>query len=89
VATATLPDDVRATVTWCLDQLPGQYRELDRTYDARHSDEVRRLVEALLGALRAAGARQAAEAVTLRLVAMHERLGIPSLGLKPGSKKAS
>ena len=92
VNAATLSDEARQTVAWCLDQLPKLYQELARTYDAKYSDDIRRLVQAILTQLsgpNTPGARRAADAVTLQVLAMHERLGIPTFGLKPGGKRKS
>src|SRR4051794_6436389 len=82
---AALPEGVRHTLAWCLGQLPPLYRELRRTYDSRHGDEIQRLVRGMLQALAGPGAAspdapRVAEAITGRLRAMHERLGIPRLG---------
>jgi hypothetical protein len=82
VDAADLPDEVRERAAWCLGRLPKLYRELAQTSEARFSDEIRRLVQALLVALSPASHRTA-EAVTLRLAALHERLGLPNLDLKP------
>jgi hypothetical protein len=90
VNSVPLPEEARHTADWCLAQLPELYGRLEQTSDARYMDEIRRLVQGLLVALKAipaAPARRAAEAVTLRFVAMHERLGIPSLDLKPPRRR--
>jgi hypothetical protein len=87
-----LTDEARQTVAWCMDQLPGLYGNLARTYDAKYSDDIRRLVQAILthlGAAKTPAARRAADAVTLQVLAMHERLGIPTLDLKPAGKRKS
>jgi len=83
--TTTLSEEKRHTVSWCLGQLPDLYESLKQTSDTRYIDEICRLVRGLLEALRAAsnpGARRSADAVALRLVAMHERLGLPNLDIK-------
>jgi hypothetical protein len=48
VNSATLADEVRRTVLWCLDQLQGRYRQLVETCDTWHSDEIVRLVQGML-----------------------------------------
>ncbi len=80
-----LTPDVLKTVTWCLDRLPGLYGEFVRTYESRYGDEIRRLVEGLLSYLGDAALRQA---VLDQLLAMHERLGFPSLSFATPKRKA-
>jgi hypothetical protein len=76
---ATLAEDARSTALWCLGRLPGLYQQFRETNNTRYGDEIQRLVNGLRGAL--AEDPTAREAVTDRLVAMHERLGIPALRL--------
>jgi hypothetical protein len=85
---ATLSVETRRTVLWGLDQLPPLYRDLDRTYDVRYRDSILRLVQGMLMKLQVQepgcpDAPEVAEGIVSHLKAMHERLGIPSLGLKP------
>jgi hypothetical protein len=71
-----LAPDVLTTVTWCLDRLPGLYSEFVQTYESRHGDEIRRLVDGLLAKVGKAALKQA---ILDHLLAMHEHLGIPAL----------
>jgi hypothetical protein len=73
VRAADLLDEKRHTVSWCLDQLPGLYREFARTNESRFGDEIRRLTGAALMSLD----EEAAAAVTAQLRALHARLGLP------------
>jgi hypothetical protein len=75
-----LPDETRHTVGWCLDQLPELCREFARTNESRYGDEIRRLTRAVLFSLGEAGA---GSAVVDQLQALHARLGLPGLVLKP------
>jgi len=86
VDAADLADEARRRAAWCLGRLPRLYRELARTSESRFSDEIRRLVQALLGALGPAS-RKSAEDITLRLAALHECLGLPDLNLKPARQR--
>jgi hypothetical protein len=77
---ADLPQDARQTALWCVRQLPGLYRDLARTYDSRHGDEILRLSRA--ASLKVSDLR-VAEAIRGQLVGLHERLGFGALDLKP------
>jgi hypothetical protein len=77
---AEMPADARQTALWCVRQLPGLYRDLARTYDSRHGDEILRLSKA--ASLKVPDA-SVAEAVREQLVGLHERLGFGALDLKP------
>ena len=77
---AEMPEDARQTALWCVKQLPGLYRDLARTYDSRHGDEILRLSRA--ASLKVTDPRLA-EAVREQLVGLHERLGFGRLDLKP------
>jgi hypothetical protein len=76
VAAARLSDEVRQSVAWCLDPLPGLYCEFFRTCESRYGDEIRRLVDAMLQKVADASARGT---ILDQLRAMHARLGIPFL----------
>lgn len=85
---ASLSAETRQGLLRALDQLPPLYRELDRTYDIRYRDGIARLVEGMLHRLgqedaTSPDAGKVAEELRAGLSAMHQRLGIPSLGLKP------
>jgi hypothetical protein len=77
---ADLPQDCRESALWCLGQLPELYRELARTYDSRHGDEILRLARALVLKV---GGHPVAEGVREHLLSLHERLGFGALDLKP------
>jgi hypothetical protein len=77
---ADMPEDARQTALWCIQQLPGLYRDLGRTYDSRHGDEILRLSRAASLKVPDAGV---AEAIREQLVGLHERLGFGKLDLKP------
>jgi hypothetical protein len=72
---ASLPDEPRATALQCLGQLPRLYQALCETCESRYADEIARLVQAVRTLV--AGVPGLAEALTARLRAMQERLGIP------------
>ncbi len=79
LATADLSEDTRQTTLWCLRQLPDLYRELARTYDSRHGDEIQRLTRAIFQKV---SVSPVGEAVREQLVGLHERLGFGALELK-------
>jgi len=85
---ASLSVETRQSVLRCIDNLPPLYRDLDRTYDIRYRDGIVRIVEHMLFTLRAKNpespdAGKVADGILSHLGAMHQQLGIPSLGLKP------
>jgi hypothetical protein len=81
---AKLSEEARVRALWCLEQLPALYRGLAETYESRYVDEISRLVSVMVGRLaEKTSDRPVAVAVEGRLRAMHERLGIPALSLKP------
>jgi hypothetical protein len=87
VSAATLSEDLRQGLLWCLDQLPGLYRELRQTCESRYTDEISRLVRVMLQRLAerdaaCPDAAKVAQVMALGLRAMHERLGIPRLDFK-------
>jgi hypothetical protein len=82
VEEADVAEAPRQAIAWCLRQLPRLYRELARTAESRYADEITRLARAMLKAL-AGGAPGVAEALVARLHALHGRLGLPALDLKP------
>jgi hypothetical protein len=77
---ADLPQDCRESALWCVGQLPELYRELARTYDSRHGDEILRLARGLMLKV---GSHPVAGAVRVQLLGLHERLGFGELDLKP------
>jgi len=79
VKKANLPAEVQTTVLWHMDKLPDLYQKLETTFESRFLDEILRHVH---GMLKTISVPSSIEAVTNRFRAMHERHGIPSLGLK-------
>lgn len=77
---ATLSADARRIATWSMEQLPKLYGNLLQAYDSRFADEILCRVQTLLKAL--GEQPDMAQAVSERLVAMHERLGLPKLAFK-------
>ncbi len=83
---ASLAEEARRTSLWCLDQLPPLYADFRRTYESRFGDSIFRLAQAILKRLAEKGTGDDAGRVGAVLVAelgsLHERLGLPALGLK-------
>ena len=77
---AAIAPESRQAALWCLQQLPGLYRQLGRTYDARHEEEIRRLAGAVL--LKVTGS-SVENAIRGHLVGLHCRLGFGALHLPP------
>jgi hypothetical protein len=77
---ADLADGVRLATKPYLDRLPGLYRDLALTYDVRCRQEIAGVVQRLVSYL---GQPAVREAVTDRLRAMQERLGIPGPDFRP------
>src|SRR4051812_17798839 len=82
VAGADVAEPSRQMVVGCLKQLPRLYRELARTFESRYADEITRLARAVLKVL-AESAPAVADALVARLHALHGRLGLRPLDLKP------
>jgi hypothetical protein len=89
VETADLSGEARPTALWCLGQLTRPYHELLRTQEQRFADAIQGLAQALLKNLSAHGGPAVAEALVSHLQALHERLGLRQLNLKPVSPVAS
>jgi hypothetical protein len=83
VAGVNLSNGDRQAVKSCLDRLPGLYQELAKTYDVRCRQEIAGVVQRLLAPLTQAAGPGPAEAITSRLRAMQERLGIPGPSFTP------
>ena len=75
-----LAEETRQAVGDYLGRLPGLYQELATTYDVRCRQEIAAVVQRMVSHL---GQPAAAEAVTARLRAMQERLGIPGPDFRP------
>jgi hypothetical protein len=76
---AKLPTDVQTTVLWHLDKLPDLYEKLEKTCESRFLDEILRHVQGMLKTIHVS---RSIETVANSFRAMHERHGIPTLGLK-------
>jgi hypothetical protein len=76
---AGLPDGARQAAKPYLDRLPALYRDLAATYDVRCRQEIAGVVQRLVSPL----GQPAAEAITGRLRAMQDRLGIPGPDFPP------
>jgi hypothetical protein len=85
LAAATLSDERRKAALQCVGQLPRLYRGLCETYESRYADEIARLVQAVCRL--AAGVPSLAEAITVLLRDMQERLGIPGPDFKSPVRK--
>jgi hypothetical protein len=84
---ARLSASTRQQVLQTIDRLPPLYGELDRTYDIRYRDGIVRLVETMLHSLdrdseASSDGSKVAGVIMTHLADMHQRLGIPSLGMK-------
>src|SRR6266852_598907 len=83
VEAATLADDARDTVVWCLGQLPALHDQFCQTYESRYAEEILRLEQGILGKL--AESRRSSpvpDAVLDRLRLLHERFGLPGLDFR-------
>jgi hypothetical protein len=88
VRAAAIPDGGKHTALWCVGQLAALYAKFRQTGESRYGDEITRLVQGVLKELSKGGkgfpgAPQLAASITERLRLLHERLGLPGLGLKP------
>lgn len=88
VRRATLPAETEQSILRCVDKLPSLYGDWDRTYEIRYRDSIARIVEQILHSLGkvqsdSVDGGHVADGFLSRLAAIHQRLGIPSLGLKP------
>ena len=79
VTITSLPENVQTTVLLHLDKLPNLYEKLAKTCESRFLDEILRHVQ---GMLKTIHVPSSIETVTDSFQAMHERHGIPTLGLK-------
>jgi hypothetical protein len=86
---ARLSEEVRHAALWCLDQLPKLYADFRGTNESRFGDAILRLARAVLKRLAekgsGEGATRVAEAVVAQLGALHERLGLAPLALRPAA----
>lgn len=88
VSGTELSDEARHTVEWCLGRLPALYRDFLQSYDSRHVEEARRLVQGLVRTLAEQPHGPPLAAVLVgRLQALHERLGIRDFDIKPPTER--
>jgi len=80
VKMSDLPADVQTTALWHLDKLPDLYQKLETTCESRFLDEILRHVQ---GMFKTIIVPSSIAAMTTEFRTMHERHGIPTLGLKP------
>jgi len=99
VRAATIPGGWKHSAVWCVTQLPALYVKFGKTNESRYSDEITRLVRAVLMDLADARttcpeALQLAARIVERLNQMHAACGFPRLDLRvpappsPRSRKA-
>jgi hypothetical protein len=86
VETAELSGEARRTALWCLGQLTRPYQELLRTHEQRFADAIQGLAQAGLNHL-AEHAPGLAEPFVSQLRALHERVGLQPLTLKPARRR--
>jgi hypothetical protein len=90
VQRANLAAEAKHTALWCLDQLPALYTEFRLNYESRFVDSILRLARAVLKRLAeegtGQGAGRVADAVVAQLGALHERLGLAPLVLRPAAQ---
>jgi hypothetical protein len=82
---AELVEEVRHTILWCLNQLPGLYRNFQRTSESRFADSIHTLSQAILkrlGQVEDEGESvRVAKAFRKHLAHLHSRLGLSPLKL--------
>jgi hypothetical protein len=88
IETSDLSSEARHTALWCLGQLTRPYRELLRTQEQRFADAIQGLAQAMLKHL-SEHATGVTEPLVAHLHALHERLGLGPLNLKPASPVAT
>jgi hypothetical protein len=86
VVAATLTDEAKHTVLWCLDQLPKLYADYFLTYESRYPEAITKLGQAIIKRMKEPGAGEGAEKIPLavfsQLGKMHRRLAMAPLGIK-------
>ena len=80
VNVAQLPVNVRTAALWHLDKLPDLYQKLAKTNESRFLDEIQLHVKSMLNTIVVSSS---VETMTNDFREMHERNGIPTLGIKP------
>lgn len=75
---ATLAEDGKRAVLWCLQQLPPLYDKLFQTYDNRFREEILRLEQAVVRPFHKHH-KTVADAIRGQLDALHSRIGFEGL----------
>jgi hypothetical protein len=83
VETSDLSNEAQHTALWCLGQLTRPYLELLRTQEQRFADAIQGHAKAVLKCLSEHGGAAVAEGFVGQLHALHERVGLRPLSLKP------
>jgi hypothetical protein len=86
IGAAAIPADGRHTAAWCVGQLPDLYVKYCQTSESRYAAEITRLLRGVLAEMAKSeagpmGSRAGVIIDSFRV--LHERLGLPALGLKP------
>lgn len=88
VNSASLVEEAKRTLLWCIEPLPNLYHQFCQTNEIHFGEKIQRLEQAMLGEL-AKAAKGSPEATTLagvireRLRTLHERHGLTGLDPKP------
>ena len=87
VSRATLAPGQRDKLLETLDRMPPLYQGLEETYESRFHDAIIQAARSMFRNLAEADAEspdapQVADRMFAKLQAMHEKLGIPALGIK-------
>jgi hypothetical protein len=87
VRAAAISKDGKHTAIWCIEQLPRLYIQFRQTSETRYSEEISRLLQAVLDGLVASKpvcpkAQVHAASISNRLRLLHDEFGIPALKLR-------
>ena len=87
VRAAAIPNDCKHTAGWCMEQLPGLYAQFQQSGESRYGEQISWLFQAVLKGLVESkpvcpAALKLAASIPDRLRLLHDKFGIPALGLK-------
>ena len=87
VRAAAISKDCKHTALWCIEQLPRLYVQFRQTSETRYSEEISRLLQAVLNGLVASKpvcpkAQLLAASISDRVRLLHDEFGIPALNLR-------